>query len=137
MKETMNRKTQIGDPPIRILRDDLEKLENLLDAMHRSYARVSMFLQQELLRADIVDRPTRTPFVRLGSHIDFTDDDGARHSATLFMPDEDCPQVPDGLSILTPVGCALLGLSAGQSIAYQTVDGRVRRVTVTRVTSPA
>lgn len=133
----MNRKVQIGDPPIRVLRDDLEKLENLLDAMHRSYARVSMFLQQELLRADIVERPTRTPFVQLGSRVDFSDEEGTVHSATLYMPEEACPHLPDGLSILTPVGCALLGLSPGQSIAYQTVDGRQKRVTVHKVTSPA
>jgi regulator of nucleoside diphosphate kinase len=129
----MNRKVQIGDPPIRILRDDLQKLETLLDSMHRSYARISMFLQQEVLRADIVDQPSRRPFVRLGSQVHFTDDAGTHHSGTLHMPEEGSPVPPDAISILTPVGCALLGLSPGQSITYQTVDRRDKQITVTRV----
>lgn len=132
----MNRKTLMGDPPIRILRDDLEKLETLLDTMHRSYARISMFLQQEVLRANIVDRQTRRPFVRLGSQVRFTDDAGTMHCGTLHMPEEGRPCPPDAISILTPVGCALLGLSAGQSIAYQTVDRRSKRITVDRVVNP-
>lgn len=129
----MNRKVQIGDPPIRILRDDLQKLETLLDSMHRSYARISMFLQQEVLRADIVDQQTRRPFVRLGSQVHFTDEDGTSRCGTLHMPEEGCPVPPDAISILTPVGCALLGLSPGQSITYQTVDRREKCVTVTQV----
>lgn len=129
----MNRKIQIGDPPIRILRDDLQKLETLLDSMHRSYARISMFLQQEVLRADIVDHPTSQPFVRLGSQVEFADDSGAVHSGTLHMPEEGCATPADAISILTPVGCALLGLSPGQSITYQTVDRRDKRITVQKV----
>ncbi|MFV3073264.1 GreA/GreB family elongation factor [Niveispirillum fermenti] len=132
----MNRKTQIGDPPIRILRDDLERLETLLDSMHRSYARISLFLQEELLRADIVDKQPRSPFVGLGSHVAFVDEQGAPHAGTLFMPEDGCTSLPDGISILTPVGCALLGLSQGQSIGYETVDGRKKRITVTGVRPP-
>ncbi|MFV3128649.1 GreA/GreB family elongation factor [Niveispirillum sp. KHB5.9] len=132
----MNRKVQIGDPPIRILRDDLHKLESLLDSMHRSYARISMFLQQEVLRADIVERPTRKPFVRPGSQVQFTDETGASHGGTLHMPEEGSPPPPDAISILTPAGCALLGLSPGQSITYETVDRREKRITVVKVVEP-
>jgi len=37
------------------------------------------------------------------------------------------------LSILTPLGAALIGLSESQSIEYQAADGEVRRVTVEKV----
>jgi regulator of nucleoside diphosphate kinase len=37
------------------------------------------------------------------------------------------------ISILTPIGVALLGLSEGQSIAWKTRDGREQRLTVLAV----
>ena len=132
----MNRKVQIGDPPISILRNDLEKIENLLDSLHRSYARISLFLQNEVMRADIVDDAGKGQFVRLGSHVSFTDEVGSLHAGTLFLPEESHPNPPDGISILTPVGCALLGLSPGQTIAYDTVDGRTKQITIQGVQKP-
>lgn len=133
----MNRKIQIGDPPIRIARQDLEKLETILDSLHRSYARISLFLQDEVLRAQVVDASTDRPFVRLGSRVRFTDEQGVPHEGTLFAPEEGRPNPPDGISILTPAGCALLGLSVGQSIGYETIDRRIKRITVMDVEDPA
>jgi regulator of nucleoside diphosphate kinase len=40
------------------------------------------------------------------------------------------------ISVLTPIGTALLGLSAGQSIEWQTRDGRRQALTVLRVDPP-
>jgi regulator of nucleoside diphosphate kinase len=37
------------------------------------------------------------------------------------------------ISILTPVGSALFGLSEGQSIAYETPDGRIKTLTALRI----
>lgn len=133
----MNRKVQIGDPPIRILRNDLEKIENLLDSLHRSYSRISLFLQNEVMRADIVDAAVKGQFVHLGSHVSFTDEAGRAHAGTLFMPEEGQPNPPDGISILTPVGCALLGLSPGQTISYDTIDSRTKQITVQAVQNPS
>jgi regulator of nucleoside diphosphate kinase len=53
---------------------------------------------------------------------------------TLVFPREHA--VHDGaLSVLTPLGAALIGLREGQSITFETLDGRTRRVTVLRVLS--
>jgi regulator of nucleoside diphosphate kinase len=132
----MNRKVQIGDPPIRILRNDLEKLENLLDHLHRAYARVSLFLQNEVMRADVVERQTRQPFVQLGSWVAFCDEEGAHHAGTLHLPEERQEAPADGISILTPVGAALLGLSRGQTITYETIDRRSKQLTVLDMRAP-
>lgn len=133
----MNRKTQIGDPPIRILRNDLEKLENLLDHLHRAYARVSLFLENEVMRADVVERQTRQPFVQLGSWVAFRDEEGVNHAGTLHLPEERQEVPKDGISILTPVGAALLGLSRGQTITYETIDRRSKQLTVLDLQAPA
>ena len=41
------------------------------------------------------------------------------------------------ISILTPIGAALIGLSPGQSIAWTARDGRQHRLTVLSVAPPA
>lgn len=133
----MNRKIQIGDPPIRIARQDLEKLETILDSLHRSYARISLFLQNEVLRAQVVDVASDRPFVRLGSRVRFTDEQEVEREGTLFAPEEGRANPPDGISVLTPAGCALLGLSVGQSIRYETIDRRIKHIRVTGVEEPA
>ncbi|HBR45490.1 MAG TPA: nucleoside diphosphate kinase regulator, partial [Afipia sp.] len=40
------------------------------------------------------------------------------------------------ISILTPIGAALIGLSVGQTIEFQTPGGRWRSLTVLRVQQP-
>ncbi|WP_188261341.1 GreA/GreB family elongation factor [Azospirillum tabaci] len=134
----MNRKSMLGDPPpIRITPHDLGRLDVLLAHLSQP-AGVIDFLQREVDRADVADPPDDggTPFVRLGSRVTFADDRGTRHTATLITPDE-AARRQDGISILTPVGAALLGLSEGQSIAYGTLDGRTKSVQVLRIEPPA
>jgi regulator of nucleoside diphosphate kinase len=41
------------------------------------------------------------------------------------------------VSVLTPIGTALLGLSTGQSIRWKTRDGREQELTVIGVEPPA
>ena len=41
------------------------------------------------------------------------------------------------ISILTPMGAALYGLTAGQSIDWPDLDGNERRITILRVRQPS
>lgn len=125
----MNRKSLLGDPPpIRITPRDLGLLDSILSQLSRPSPVVD-FLQRELDRASVEDAAPGS-FVALGTRVTFDDDRGSRHTATLLAPGE---MRPDGISILTPVGAALLGLSEGQSIAYTTLDGRTKSVRVLRL----
>ena len=57
---------------------------------------------------------------------------GEHHTLTLVYPNE--ANVDSGrISILAPVGSALLGLSQGQSIDWTAPDGRPLRLHVTAV----
>ena len=60
----------------------------------------------------------------LGSAVRFRErSSGSTRSARLVFPFEE--SIADGrLSILTPVGVALIGLSPGQEMEWQTRDGR-------------
>ncbi len=135
----MNRKALLGDPPpIRITPRDLGLLDALLAHLSQPAA-VIEYLQREVNRAAVTDSAGNGPadaqfaaqstFVRLGTRVTFADDQGTRHTATLVPPNE-ASRRPDGISILTPVGAALLGLSEGQSITYGTLDGRTKTVRI-------
>lgn len=131
----MNRKTILGDPPpIRITSRDLCRIDGLLgSAAGQVNSPILEFLQGELDRARLVeDSEVATPFVRIGSRVLFSDDAGKTYRLTLSLPGD--PSDKSGsISILTPVGAALLGLSEGQSIAYETRDGRTKTITVLEV----
>lgn len=133
----MNRKMLLGDPPpIRITGTDLGRLDNLVANLSRSSSSVVRFLQRELDRATLADPADSTPFIGMRSRVRFADGDGTIRTATLVYP-EDLPATPDGLSILTPVGTALLGLAEGQSISYETLDGRTKTLAVIEILSTA
>jgi len=91
-------------------------------------------LQGELARAIVVsDEAVPADVVTMDSRVAYTDEStGVSREITLVYPHES-----DGtqgrVSVLAPVGTALLGLSAGQSIEWAFPDGRRRRLTVNRV----
>ena len=130
----MNRKALLGDPPpIRITPRDLGLLDSLLSHLSQPAAVID-YLQREVNRAAVTDAAEDVPaaFVRLGTTLTFADDQGNRHTATLVPPDE-AGRRPGAISILTPVGAALLGLSEGQSITYGTLDGRTKTVRIVAI----
>lgn len=68
----------------------------------------------------------------MGSTLRYTSDLGENRQVTLVYPGE--ANIAEGkMSILTPIGTALLGLSAGQSIDWTARDGRTHRLEVAAV----
>ena len=80
---------------------------------------------------------TALGFVRMGSEVAFRDDTtGKVQAVSLVYPGE--ADIGRGrISVLTPVGAALLGLSKGQSIDWSTRTGTAKRLTVLDVREPA
>jgi regulator of nucleoside diphosphate kinase len=130
----MNRKMLLGDPPpIHITGQDLSQLDNLVSNLSRKTTPTLTFLRDELDRARLVNEAeVALPFVRIGSHVAFKDEGGKTYNLTLALPGE-MSDDSERISILTPVGAALLGLSEGQSIAYRTRDNRIKTITVLEV----
>ena len=121
-------------PEIRITLRGMHRLELLLSKLERaSQAGGWRLLRAEVERAVLVDDPEAgPPFVRIGSAVTFRDERGRIYEGTLALPGQSLDR-PDAIPIVTPVGAALLGLSAGQSITYETADGRSRSLTVLEV----
>jgi regulator of nucleoside diphosphate kinase len=118
-------------PPIAMTRGDMEKLIRIADAAAGPFAQTGDFLAREIDRAQVIEEfESRPSLVRMGSRITFRDDvtDQVR-VVTLVYPDE--ADVSQGkISVLTPIGAALIGLSVSQSIEWQTTDGGWRSLTV-------
>ena len=73
--------------------------------------------------------------VQIGSTVTFILDDSRERMVTLVYPGlADISQ--DRISILTPIGTALIGLSEGQTMTWWTRDGRERSLTVIEVHGP-
>lgn len=118
-------------PALLVGADDQQRLTTLaLDALQR-VPDVAAELLAEMERAEVM---TAVPssVVQMGSRVTFVADDGRERSVVLVYPGQ--ADIGAGrISILTPIGTALIGLSEGQSIAWTTRDGRRRRLTVQRV----
>ena len=124
-------------PAITVTRSDHERLSGLAESISTRNPAVAEQLASELDRARIVDdRRIAADVVRMGSRLRFTTDAGEDRSVTLVFPGE--ANIAEGkISVLTPIGAALVGLSAGQSIDWTALDGRTHRLTVESVEPPA
>lgn len=117
-------------PKIVLGAGDHEKLLGLSGSLSGKLAEMADQILEELDRAKVVPQEKLPPsVVRMGSIVSFETSDGARHRFTLVYPD--MADIESGrISILTPIGAALIGLSEGQSIPWQARDGRVLTLTV-------
>lgn len=125
--------TEQRKPPITMTRSDHERLSRLADSIAEASPAVADTLFAELDRARVVaDTEIGLDVVRMGSTLSFTTDTGEDRTVTLVFPQE--ADIAAGkISIHTPIGAALIGLSAGQSIDWTARDGRTHRLTVRSV----
>ena len=124
-----------GLPPSLIVSSrDLARLEALLDSPVLSRHPAALALIDELNRAE-VRPPEQVPadVVTMHSQVECEDiASGERHVLTLVYPNE--ADVERGrVSVLAPVGSALIGLSVGQSIDWEAPGGRSLKLKVMTV----
>ena len=124
-------------PPIHLLAAESDLVASLaLQAEHRSPVVAAMLLE-EIERAELHEPDTLpAEAVTLGSHVDFIDEKtGQLRSVELVLPAT--ANIALGkISILTPMGAALYGLMAGQSIDWPDLDGHSRRIRILRERQP-
>lgn len=93
-------------------------------------------LLYELERAKVVnDQSVPSDAVRMGSRVRYRTDGGVERQVELVFP-QNADIAHGRISVLTPVGTALLGLRVGQSVTWLTRDGRDQMLTVLRVSPP-
>jgi regulator of nucleoside diphosphate kinase len=121
-------------PSIIVSTCDMARLEALLDSPALSRHPAAVALSQELERAQVLP-PEEIPagIVTMHSRVDCEDElHDEKHSLTLVYPHE--ADFDKGrVSVLAPVGSALLGLSVGQTIDWTAPGGRQLRLRVIAV----
>lgn len=129
--------------PIYISRDDNTKLRLLLaTALHSRATAAPRNLREELDRAVVID-PAAFPVdvVTMDSTVEFEDLSTSEvEEYTITFPDR-ADVERKRISILAPIGTALLGCRVGDIVNWSTPGGirrlKVRRVTVPTPESPA
>lgn len=121
-------------PRITILAADHERLSTLARAAANTHPDVSAILTEELDRARVVaDAKRAHPFVRMGHLVEYRDDTaGTVRKVTLVYP-EDADIGQGKISVLTPIGAALIGVGVDESISWETRNGELKRLTVLHV----
>ncbi|QUX93756.1 nucleoside diphosphate kinase regulator [Marinomonas sp. A3A] len=121
-------------PQITISSLDAERLEKILDSLSYSQFPNKDDLQEEINRADIVE-PREMPnnIVTMNSTVTFKVlSSGKAFSKTLVYP-KDANGAEDTVSVLAPVGSALLGLKEGDQIDWPKPNGDMLSVTIVKV----
>lgn len=122
-------------PEITLSRLDAERLERMLDSLDSTSFPGRRELEEEIVRARIVE-PAQVPptVVTMNSKVRFKiKSSDAEFSLTLVYPG-DANGSNDRISILAPVGSALLGLNEGDEIAWPAPGGGMMDVRIIEVT---
>ena len=118
-------------PRITLTAADHERLSDLARAAMKTVPDVASCLTSELDRAHVLPEGRHANHVVcMGSEVEFRDDTtGKVQKVTLVYPE--AADISLGrISVLTPIGTALVGLGAGQSITWATRAGETRQLTV-------
>lgn len=112
------------DQELIITDHDLQRLMPVIDVNDTPAAEA---LEAELRRATIVaQREVPPDVVTMNRDVEYEDlDSGVRRTVRIVYP-KDADARRGWVSVLAPIGSALLGLSVGQEIAWQVPGGRKR-----------
>ena len=124
-------------PPITLIDTEAEALSDLALAWLGKSALGAKLLLQELERAETYEKSCLPPHVAtMGSRVVFIDESTSeRHEVELVYP-KDAQSEKDRISVLTPIGAALIGMPRGASIDWPNRAGEYRRLRILDVTQP-
>ena len=123
------------DPPIVLDAAWTERLEALAAvAMRGPAAELGDRLMREVARATVLPSAEMpSDVVSIGSEVRFRDETTGREQTVTVVLPENADIARGRVSVLTPIGAALIGLAAGASIGWETREGETRRLSVVAV----
>jgi regulator of nucleoside diphosphate kinase len=122
---------------VQITRLDMDRLRALVEQHTEGRdAAAAERLDAELDRAVVVDR-LPPGVVAVGSRVRYEDEraHGVREAVLVYPSAADAAR--GRISVLAPIGAALLGLSVGDTIVWPLPDGRETRIRILAVEDPA
>ncbi|MCU0899376.1 MAG: nucleoside diphosphate kinase regulator [Cypionkella sp.] len=125
-------------PKIHLDKTLVSRLEALASATMRRSPEVGERLLNEIARAKLVPpEKLRDDIVTIGSEVTYRNLSNDRTRTVVVSYPEDADIDQQRISVLTPIGVALLGLSAGATISWNTRDDETRVLEVLEVKPPA
>ncbi|HSO82187.1 nucleoside diphosphate kinase regulator [Thiocapsa sp.] len=122
-------------PNIILSTTDAERLERLMDSVDTADFPGKADLEAELSRAIVVDAKDIPPkVVTMRSTVKFRIESSAEERCLTLVYPSDVDDSGRTISILAPVGSALLGLSEGDEIDWPKPGGGILRVRIEEVT---
>ena len=121
-------------PNIIINELDAERLDMLLEQPAYADSPVAEALNEELDRAEILP-PAEMPatVVTMNSRIRFEDLSSGKESIRTLVYPASLNDSAEQLSVMAPLGAALLGLSVGDEISWELPNGEATRVKVSEI----
>lgn len=116
-------------PAIYITIADYDRLSEIAPE-HETAAVGPALLSRELDRAHIVGANSRRRFVRLDSTVTYEDVETGRERTVRLVLPRDADIDRGRISVLSPVGAALVGLPAGREFEWQDREGRRHAIRV-------
>jgi regulator of nucleoside diphosphate kinase len=122
------------DPTLTVTTENARRLEAVLQSATATASPMAALLEEELSRAQWVESDAiSSDIVTMNSRVVCRDEtSGEEHEVELVYPHE--ADADSGrISVLAPVGAALLGLAVGSAIDWPLPGGRTTRVRVLAV----
>ena len=124
-------------PPITLIDTEAAALSDLAMAWLDKSTLGAKLLLQELDRAEIFEKSSLPPHIAtMMSRVTFLDEGtGQKHEVQLVYP-KDADSALHRISVLTPIGAALIGMPRGVSIDWPNRSGEFRRLRILDVVQP-
>ncbi len=121
-------------PGIKVSEKDIDQLEAMLERKEYRDNPSLDALRAELDRADVVNLDALPEnVVRMNSTVTFeVEESGQQFHRTLYFPHQMAGK-EHAISIVAPIGSALLGLEVGQTIDWRLPDGKHSHVRIIEV----
>lgn len=121
-------------PRIILSADDYGRLSALAHAPSKRMPDLAADLAEEIERAHVLAKESHPQhIVCMNSEVEFRDDTAGRIQTVRLVYPEAADIAEGKISVLTPVGTALIGLPEGQSITWASPRGELRKLTVLAV----
>lgn len=121
-------------PKIIVSEKDFHNLTQLIEGLNASQQANLDALEEELDRAEVVATDELPDdVVRMNSVVRYEDLDSGRMITVQISYPKNADIAQQRVSVLAPVGSALIGLKVGEVIRWRLPDGRFRRLRVRQV----
>ncbi|UZF90351.1 nucleoside diphosphate kinase regulator [Bosea sp. NBC_00550] len=125
-------------PAITVTATDHAMLSRIAAGAAHTMPELAAELTHELDRARILpEGRVSADHAHIGSEIVYRDESTKRETTLTLVWPQDADIEKNRVSVMTPIGVALLGMAAGRSIDWTTRSGDVKRLTVLEVREPA